>query len=167
MVSVNVKQHRTLQIRSSGDVCESWGGHPGLPVPNNWYGLCEHKATLKNRGQEVCESWGGRHRLPVPNSWYGLCDSKATLEECGDRVRSTMVTMAFWLAVKHHITYLLTTPLESECCGYAPPSLFNQLICTLEVEDCDSIHASNPSVRRLLLLDPVLGWEQGPSLELL
>ena len=31
---------------SSGAVCESWGGRPGLPVPNSPYGLCGHKATL-------------------------------------------------------------------------------------------------------------------------
>ena len=27
-------------------MCESRGGHPGLHVPNNPYGLCERKATL-------------------------------------------------------------------------------------------------------------------------
>ena len=28
------------------ELCESRGGHPGLPVPNSPYGLCGHKATL-------------------------------------------------------------------------------------------------------------------------
>ena len=30
------------------ELCESRGGHPGLPVPNNPYGLCGRKATLKS-----------------------------------------------------------------------------------------------------------------------
>ena len=64
-------------------LCESRGGHPGLPVPNSLYGLCGHKATLEEgiggRAQDLCESRGGRPGLPVPNSLYGLC--KATLEE--------------------------------------------------------------------------------------
>ena len=28
------------------ELCESRGGRPGLPVPNNPYGLCGRKATL-------------------------------------------------------------------------------------------------------------------------
>ena len=28
-------------------LCESWGGHPGLLIPNRSYGLCGCKATLK------------------------------------------------------------------------------------------------------------------------
>ena len=28
------------------ELCQSPGGRPGLPVPNNQYGLCERKATL-------------------------------------------------------------------------------------------------------------------------
>ena len=43
------------------------------PVPNNPYGLCGRKATLKkkNRGQrrsELRERGGGRPGLPIPNS---------------------------------------------------------------------------------------------------
>ena len=45
MVSVDLKQHlkkkKTLS-QSSGAVCESRGGRPGLPVPN---GLCGLEAT--------------------------------------------------------------------------------------------------------------------------
>ena len=29
------------------ELCESRGGRPGLPVPNNPYGLCGRKAALK------------------------------------------------------------------------------------------------------------------------
>ena len=66
-------------------MCESRGGRPGLPVPNNPYGLCGRKATLSLnslslvRSQELCESRGGRPGLPVPNSPYGLCGRKASL----------------------------------------------------------------------------------------
>ena len=28
------------------ELCESRGGHPGLPIPNNPYGLCGRKATM-------------------------------------------------------------------------------------------------------------------------
>ena len=43
--------------QSSGDVCESRGGRPGLPVPNSPLGLFERKATLNlnvSRAQELC-----------------------------------------------------------------------------------------------------------------
>ena len=68
-------------------MCERRGGHPGLPVPNNLYGLCGRKATLNlntveretHGAQELCESRGGRPGLPVPNRPYGLCEHKATL----------------------------------------------------------------------------------------
>ena len=35
-----------VKPQSSGAVCESRGGRPGLPVPNSPYGLCGRKATL-------------------------------------------------------------------------------------------------------------------------
>ena len=35
-----------LLLQSSGAVCESRGGRPGLPVCNHPYGLCGRKATL-------------------------------------------------------------------------------------------------------------------------
>ena len=44
------------------ELCESGGGHPGLPVPNSPYGLCGRKATLEYR--ELCESRGGHPGLP-------------------------------------------------------------------------------------------------------
>ena len=28
-------------------MCESWGGRPGLPVPNSPYSLCGRKVTLE------------------------------------------------------------------------------------------------------------------------
>ena len=87
VVSVDAKQRLTnvwkiSEIRN----CESRGRRPGLPVPNNPYGLCEVKATLIERvedfrAQEPCESGGGRPGLSVPHSPYGLCGRKATLEE--------------------------------------------------------------------------------------
>ena len=49
-------------------------GRPGLPVPNNPYGLCG-----RNRALELCESRSGRPGLPVPNKPYGFCGRKATL----------------------------------------------------------------------------------------
>ena len=75
-VSVDVKQHRTRTSDPfrAQELCESRGGHPGLPVPNSVYGLCGRKVTLnynclRVRAQELCESRGG---LPVPNSPFGL-----------------------------------------------------------------------------------------------
>ena len=66
-------------------LCESPGGHPGLPrSPNSLYSLCGRKATLEDisgRSQDLCESPGGHPGLPVPNSLYGLCGHKATSEE--------------------------------------------------------------------------------------
>ena len=50
-----------------------------MPVPNSFFMVCGHKATLENRAQELCESRGGRPGLPVPNSLYGLFGSKAAL----------------------------------------------------------------------------------------
>ena len=38
-----------LAVDRTQELCESRGGRPGLPVPNSPYGLCERKATLKNR----------------------------------------------------------------------------------------------------------------------
>ena len=61
------------------ELCGSRGGRPGLPVPNNPYGLCGRKATLNQSSGDVCESGGGRPGLPVPNKPYGLCGRKATL----------------------------------------------------------------------------------------
>ena len=48
-------------------LCESRGGRPGLPVPDNPYGLYGRKAAFKEenedtniRAQKLCESRGGR-----------------------------------------------------------------------------------------------------------
>ena len=35
-----------MNRRRTQELCESRGGHPGLPVHNNPYGLCGRKATL-------------------------------------------------------------------------------------------------------------------------
>ena len=45
MVSVDVKQHSTWNSDTQ-ELCESRGDRPGLPVPNNPYGLCGRKATF-------------------------------------------------------------------------------------------------------------------------
>ena len=68
-VSVDVKQLWTWpQTLRTQELCESRGGHPGLPVPNSPYGLCGRKATLNLNSdtQELCESRGGHPGLPVP-----------------------------------------------------------------------------------------------------
>ena len=39
--------HTCMLLRGAKELCESRGGHPGLPVHNSPYGLCGHKATLK------------------------------------------------------------------------------------------------------------------------
>ena len=49
MVSVDSKATLNLNPQqSSGAVCESRGGRPGLPVPNSPYGLRGRKAILKH-----------------------------------------------------------------------------------------------------------------------
>ena len=48
MVSVDVKQHFNENRDRAQELCESRGGHPGLPVPNSPYGLCGRKATLNS-----------------------------------------------------------------------------------------------------------------------
>ena len=61
MVCADVKQHRRCQCFRAQELCESRGGRPRLPVPNNPYGLCGRKATLSEmlpteeprRAQEV------------------------------------------------------------------------------------------------------------------
>ena len=35
------------------ELCISWGGHPGPPVPNSPYGLCGRKAKSNVRGPEL------------------------------------------------------------------------------------------------------------------
>ena len=47
-VSVDVKQHWTwtVWVIRAQELCQSRGGHPGLPVPNSLYGLCGRYATL-------------------------------------------------------------------------------------------------------------------------
>ena len=40
-------------VQSSGAVCESGGGRPGLPVSNSPYGLCGRKATLNFKTRVV------------------------------------------------------------------------------------------------------------------
>ena len=43
-VKHNLKQKKTVKAQTSGAVCDSRGGRPGLPVPNSPYG---RKATFK------------------------------------------------------------------------------------------------------------------------
>ena len=57
-VSMDVKQHlpELCAFRSSGAVCESQGGRPGLPVPNSPYGLCGRKERNANEeNSEKCK----------------------------------------------------------------------------------------------------------------
>ena len=69
----------TLSVQ---ELCESRGGRPGFPIPNNHYCLCGRKATLNDElRQELCESRGGRPGFPIPNNHYCLCGRKATLND--------------------------------------------------------------------------------------
>ena len=45
------------------ELCERWGGHPGLPVPNSLYGLCGPKARMKKKEKK----WTGKQ--PVERFW--------------------------------------------------------------------------------------------------
>ena len=87
-VSVDVKQHlkkkkKKTQIRTQ-EMCESRGGRPGLPIPNQ-DGLCGHKATLEEEKEDTNPRSGdvrkSRWTSWAPHSPYGLCGHKATLEE--------------------------------------------------------------------------------------
>ena len=55
------------------ELCESRGGRPGLPVPNNPYGLCGRQSTLN------LPHYQPRHsRKDVSNhSAWGLCFDKS------------------------------------------------------------------------------------------
>ena len=65
------------------ELCESRGGRPGLPVPNEPYaGLCGCKAATSNTemtARELSGGGGGRPGLAVPNSPYGLRGRNAAL----------------------------------------------------------------------------------------
>ena len=69
-VEVAVLGSPSLTVQSSGAVCESRGGRPGLPVPNS----SELRSCVK---VEVAVQGS----LFVPNSPYGLCGRKATTTE--------------------------------------------------------------------------------------
>ena len=45
-------------LQSSGAVCESGGGRPGLPIPDSPYGLCGRKATLTLNSKLLCFGFG-------------------------------------------------------------------------------------------------------------
>ena len=64
-VSVDVKA--TLNSRAQG-LCESRGGRPWLPVPNNPYGLCGRKATLNERYCPRAQGAVLKWRWPSPHS---------------------------------------------------------------------------------------------------
>ena len=56
-----------LSLRAQ-ELCESRGGRPGLPVPNNPYGLCGRKATLNEgsrpeRGLYSSSSWSTHNEV--------------------------------------------------------------------------------------------------------
>ena len=46
MYTEKEKLTSTILLRAL-ELCESRGGHPGLPVPNSPYGLCGRKAKLE------------------------------------------------------------------------------------------------------------------------
>ena len=52
------------------ELCESQGGHPGLPVPNSPYSLCGHKATLNEPSGTIhAELQSCVNREVVLSSW--------------------------------------------------------------------------------------------------
>ena len=71
---MNVEVAITVQ-----ELCESRGGHPGLPIRNSAYGLCGCKATLQDEGQLMM--WLDHHLL---SSWCRLFsfDSLPSVESC-------------------------------------------------------------------------------------
>ena len=60
-----------MLIPRAQELCESRGGHPGLPVPKKptvSVDVKQHFNQPQNdRTQELCKSRGGRPGLPVPN----------------------------------------------------------------------------------------------------
>ena len=51
------------------ELCESWGGCPGLPIPNSPYDLCWCKATFEEAGlmhaggvETPCHTWTNAHQ---------------------------------------------------------------------------------------------------------
>ena len=57
-VTVDVKQRlkkKAFWFRAQ-ELCESGGGHPGLPVPNGHYGLCGRKTTMNLNNDNMKEA---------------------------------------------------------------------------------------------------------------
>ena len=74
-------------------LCESWGGHPGLPVPNTsnrLYGLCGHKATLGLCGHKATLGLCGHKLIKQQWTWRCLCTSFAYSEAVGS-INSVLV----------------------------------------------------------------------------
>ena len=45
---IDVDEERCIStLTGVQELCESLGGHPGLPVPNSPYGLCKRNETLR------------------------------------------------------------------------------------------------------------------------
>ena len=64
-------------LRQALDLCESWCGRPGLPVPSLYVSVSgKQHWTLWSRAQELCEKLRSPSCAPHP---YGLCGRKATL----------------------------------------------------------------------------------------
>ena len=49
-ISLLKAQYTALRTVIVQELCESGGGRPGLPFPNDPYGLCGRKATLNGTG---------------------------------------------------------------------------------------------------------------------
>ena len=92
----------TLRVQ---ELCESRGGRPGLPVPNNHYCLYGRKATLNDELRscvkvevDVLDS----PSLIVIND-YGLCGRKATLnDELRSCVKVEVDVLMVSVDVKQH-----------------------------------------------------------------
>ena len=52
------------------ELCESRGGRPGLPVPNEPYGFCGRKATLQHHTSNGEETSTERERRGVWVGWW-------------------------------------------------------------------------------------------------
>ena len=85
MVSVDVKQHLKKNVCfSAQELCESQGVCPGLPVPNNPYGLCGRKSTLILRThQHGCTVYAER--------------AKTAAVSCGTSRVSAISTPLWWI----------------------------------------------------------------------
>ena len=90
-VVLSEHQQQTFLTR---ELCESRGGHAGLPVPNQPYGFCVRKATVKRKGARKKER-KKENFLTNGVTSYGSGWSKDVVNQCLEFVLGTCVVTSY------------------------------------------------------------------------